>query len=513
MTNKKIVYLLFILLNCIYVIGAIAMNEGIFIYSLDDAYIHLSLAKNITEFGIWGVTKYEFSSASSSPIFTVILSSLMKIFGNSQYIILIFNLIISILIIHPVLKINSFLFDNIKIVNLLTIVELAILPLPVMIGMGMEHVLHILVFSYFLVFVLNYLKNKEDFNKILIIAPFLVAIRYESIFFISFFALYLLLNKEIKNAFFIMISSFLLISVFGIYSIIMGGYFFPNSLLMKGNYMILNIENLIFFIKRVLIRLYKKSHYIPLIVSSLLTLYYYNKINKSNLVLKHFSIILFLTIMAMLTFADIGWLFRYESYLVIPIISLLCKGILDFKSNQNYRIFGLNNKTLLIGLYILVSLITFRGLVAYHKAFFAHKNIYEQQIQTSNFIEKFYDKKKIVAFDIGAITYFNDIHLLDYAGLGSTRMVQVIRKGKLDSNFSKSIQNNYNIAIVGTSPNEAVIPSTWNFVGYTEIENNSICAGPRVHFYALKDDINEVKKNFKEFSTFKTKDTKVVISD
>jgi hypothetical protein len=41
------------------------MNGGSFTYALDDAYIHLAMAKNFP-LGVWGTTRYEFSSSSSS---------------------------------------------------------------------------------------------------------------------------------------------------------------------------------------------------------------------------------------------------------------------------------------------------------------------------------------------------------------------------------------------------------------------------------------------------------------
>jgi hypothetical protein len=54
----------------------------------------------------------------------------------------------------------------------------------------------------------------------------------------------------------------------------------------------------------------------------------------------------------------------------------------------------------------------------------AGKNIYDQQIQMSRFLHTYYNESKVMANDIGAITYYTKIDLLDVAGLGSTSVVQ-----------------------------------------------------------------------------------------
>ena len=72
---------------------------GRYIYPLDDAYIHLSMAKNFAEFQTWGITQYEFSSTTSSPLFTFLLAILIKVFGNWEYIPLVANTIAGIFLI------------------------------------------------------------------------------------------------------------------------------------------------------------------------------------------------------------------------------------------------------------------------------------------------------------------------------------------------------------------------------------------------------------------------------
>ena len=84
----------------IYILLMLSKTENNFTYILDDAYIHLAMAKNFALHGVWGVTEHSFSSSSSSPVFTFVLAGLIYCFGNYQLIPLIFNLGCAFLLIY-----------------------------------------------------------------------------------------------------------------------------------------------------------------------------------------------------------------------------------------------------------------------------------------------------------------------------------------------------------------------------------------------------------------------------
>ena len=72
---------------------SLEQNDGHLVYALDDPYIHMAIAKNFAKYGNWGVTKYEFSSSSSSLLWTLLLSFLFFIFGIDDRIPFILNVI------------------------------------------------------------------------------------------------------------------------------------------------------------------------------------------------------------------------------------------------------------------------------------------------------------------------------------------------------------------------------------------------------------------------------------
>src|SRR4029079_5892389 len=73
-----------------YEVQALRLN-GTFIYPVDDAFIHMELAKNLAFYGNWGINSHEFGAASSSILYTLILALLTKIFSAGMILPLVVN--------------------------------------------------------------------------------------------------------------------------------------------------------------------------------------------------------------------------------------------------------------------------------------------------------------------------------------------------------------------------------------------------------------------------------------
>jgi asparagine N-glycosylation enzyme membrane subunit Stt3 len=68
---------------------------GHFTFPMDDAYIHLAMAKNLAVHGVWGVTRHAFSSTSSSPLWTLLIAACFRVAGVWAPMPLLLNLVIS----------------------------------------------------------------------------------------------------------------------------------------------------------------------------------------------------------------------------------------------------------------------------------------------------------------------------------------------------------------------------------------------------------------------------------
>jgi len=102
-------FLLYFIIGILLTISIIN-NQSHFIYSLDDVYIHLSIAKNFVESSAWSVNGSAFSSSTSSPLWTFILSITYLISSINEYVPFFLNLLVAaflLLICYNLLKKTS----------------------------------------------------------------------------------------------------------------------------------------------------------------------------------------------------------------------------------------------------------------------------------------------------------------------------------------------------------------------------------------------------------------------
>jgi hypothetical protein len=79
-------------------------SGGVFMYPLDDTFIHMTVAKTLALHGNWGIAPGDFESASSSVGYTLLLAGLFRVFSIHAYIPFLINLVAAILVLWVVDK-------------------------------------------------------------------------------------------------------------------------------------------------------------------------------------------------------------------------------------------------------------------------------------------------------------------------------------------------------------------------------------------------------------------------
>ncbi len=173
---------------------------------------------------------------------------------------------------------------------------------------------------------------------------------------------------------------------------------------------------------------------------------------------------------------------------------------------------NLQNLTMAIGVLAIMAIAAYRFQFMHQPGLYSSKNIYEQQIEMSRFLGTYYKGEKVVANDIGAISFYSEVQLLDMVGLGSTDVAKVcVENANLPTKIFNEkyrsflidycAKNNYKIAIIYPSWFPVKVPSTWTPVASWKINNNKSAAINRVVFYALKpEEIKPLQQNLMNFN-------------
>ena len=520
---QKYLYLFLLVFTVItgfyFFLGWSQLPEGHrYIYPIDDVYIHLALAKNFAEYGVWSINTTGFDSASSSILYTLLLSFFIKIFGNWEYYPFLINVVSGYLTVYVIyLYFRDFYGEKELIWALFLFLPFTLLY--VMVLFGMEHTLHMFLISIAIYFIhKNILEGflGKSFAILLVIVFFLAIVRFESMFFSASLAFALFLRRKVMCGILVLIVGFLPIIIFGLISENQGGFFFPNSVMIKGNFpagehflyscwhLLLNgiLLNFSFY----------KWLFFPLLI---IFLYLFKKYKRSEIIelLQKETLIIAIVCTVILHSLFAILKYRYENYLMISLLLIIIPIISNFINEIRWKQFNFTIFNVIsfgsISFIVFISVYRF----GYHHQVlkFCSKGINEQQIEMSRFFHDFYGGEKLVANDIGAISYFSQVHLLDIVGLGSTEVAKVrvanknlpriegdLKMKKFISTFVS--EKNYRVAAIYPEWFQPV-PSEWIPVASWTIKKGSF--GPairRVVFYALKPyEIKPLQRNLMRF--------------
>ena len=211
----------------------------------------------------------------------------------------------------------------------------------------------------------------------------------------------------------------------------------------------------------------------------------YSKVNPPPVLFTKIKICLFAILFHMLG-ASIGG-YRYEAYLIGIGLLLTIEGYTYLLKNGSWTF----NLRMWMGASLLLWSFPFlvRCLFFTTNFVLSTQNIYQQQIQTARFLNTYYADDCIAANDIGAITYFNPISLLDFALIGDQKLYELFLQRDRNAELIGEVaqKRNVSIAAVYESFTYGLIPDEWIRVASWTIPHNFICADETVVFYAVSD--------------------------
>lgn len=215
-------------------VTVLCLNRGHFTYSLDDAYIHLSLAENISQ-GHYGVNAQEFSAPSSSIVWPFLLA-LGGISGVPlEWLPLMLNVVCSILIVSIWGLILDRLFNSLWLKLGLCGFMIVGVNMFGLLFSGMEHSLQVLSVIVVCLGILTLLQDDRLAPLLILALVFAPLVRYENLAVTFSACTMVFLSGRRKAAVAIFALSLCIPLVFSLWLHMNGVDWMPSSVLAKSD--------------------------------------------------------------------------------------------------------------------------------------------------------------------------------------------------------------------------------------------------------------------------------------
>jgi hypothetical protein len=515
------------------------MNHGHLIYALDDSYILMAMAKNFARHGVWGMTPFQFTSSSSSPLWTSLVAGLYWVFGVNTPTPLILNLLCATLLILAlrwVLVSLAPALPNFYVFAVL-ICTLFFSPILNLIFIGLEHTLHILLTLLLVSSAGRILAGKAPpagASKMTLIALGVAtsAVRYEGLFAVAVVAALLFLQRRVRLAVELAACSLLPALIMGAISVGHGWFWLPNSVMLKGNLPLGETHAVANFLAHAEVNtLYSGMRVVRLEgVALLLMLWRYAQQRVSEVrspesgagnedshsVQVWMMGIFVATATLHLLLAGTGWFLRYEAYLIALGLAVAAAPLWDFlQSLRPPHPFHLGSGAGLAAVAVLVfsaNLFWTAGYDAVWMTLPGMHDTYRWHYQMGTFVQRYYQGGRLVVNDIGAADFLADIHLTDPHGLADMEIARARLRhgGKLNAEFLDQLARSRGASVALVDENwmefsggafRRVIPSSWRLAGVWRFHNRVVLAPSGLSFYALDEDSKaKLIENLRKYS-------------
>lgn len=439
-------FALALLLGCqlLQLILAWHANGRAFAYPLDDAYIHLAMARTLAETGGLGITEHAFASASSSPLWLLLLAGGWWVFGPCVWLPLGLATSAGVLLLVAADRLwcRSGLSANARLLALSALVLLV--PLPTLANSGMEHTLH----AWLAVVLLDRLQRfgptsgRAERVGLLVVAAAFGAVRLESAFLLVVALGWLAWRRSVGMALLAGFAASLAWVLLGVVALRHGGFLLPNSIVLKGGRVpIPGIDPVQHGWLTGLRALLRRGH-IGLLVATLATLFGLGR-GRANAAALGSMVVVLLAVLLHVQWARLGWFYRYEAYLIAA--------AMVFAAPVVPTVLAACGPTARWGLGILLVATTGVMVPRAVRAFVdlprASAHTHRQNVQVGRFVGEHGNGRPVAVNDIGAVALLANAPVLDLVGLADTEVARARRAGTFDAAFVRELANRRGISL------------------------------------------------------------------
>ncbi len=397
-------------------------------FPLDDAYIHLAVARTLAETATWGVNPGDYASASSSPVWTVLLSVGFALIGPQPLLALFLNLGAAL----GVLAIAAGWLGREGVpsagiaAGLIALV--LILPLPFLAGIGMEHGLQLLLALWLVS------DRAAPPWRAGLLAAALTMTRYESVVLPVALALAAARDRRFPVAGALVVGPLLAVTGFGLFGTHHGATFLPAGVLLKASpgLAVLGI-------------LREAPGLVVLVVAVALA----GGPGRG---------VYLLAAAAQLLLGRVGWFYRYKAWLVGWGVLLLIPGA----ARPGWR----GRVALGVALIALVP----RAAEAIRRYPYAARFMADTDFTLADWLARDWAGSTVGVHNLGVIAWQGRVRVVDVAGLGTAPIAQAIADHRLTPEMTAQVLRDRGVAFVvgardwrggGTPPGVTELAAVW----------------------------------------------------
>ena len=399
------------------VLLSLLQTDGVLVYTLDDPYIHLSVAESILEGG-YGINAGEYASPSSSILYPYLLAAGLKL-GLGTYGPLViagtFSLFSTLLLAHFVAQVlqqnkaDLLSWTTFLVMGVASVLALNAIALPMN---GMEHSLHVFGVVLALTGLYDVLVEERTSQLWAALLGSLICatIRFEGLALVAGVGLALSLAGHRLAALTLVSLAASVLFAYGSYMTSLGLPFFPSSVMTKSQIASQASEGSLLslvksFVRNFLNALTSDRGVVMGIVAAIGLALCVDR--NTPLKFRIFLLAGLIVILGHLLAGRFGWFDRYEIYAVAAMF-VMCLAVLRHR--------GGTTAVLAFAMATLIYVTPYAITVIRSPA--AAANIYQQQYQMHRFVQDYYPAP-VAVNDLGWVAYQNENFVLDLWGLGS----------------------------------------------------------------------------------------------
>lgn len=497
--------------------ACLRVSDGRLVYVLDDPAIHLAIARNLAEHGTWGVVPGHFESASSSPVWTVVLAAGVAVLpAGDEALALVLNLVAGVAVLALLARAQTVLRPALRrpLDALATVfVAVVVLFLPAAAMVGMEHVLHLALLLAAVPLLLRPGPAPTRARAVLPYALVVVATltRLETAFVAAGIGAALVLDAlpwgrdaplpwrpVARRVVALGLASGLPLLAYGLVNTAMGQDLLPSSVAAKSAS--LNGADRIPQPRIVMERLTQDPLLVTLVGACIVlaVLGWRSRARWATL-----GTAVAVTAGLHVVLAQVGWYERYQLYLIgLAVLALAWAGRALPPSVRVER-------PHLVPLLVLVLVLTTTTKVSLTvDAPRAVADTYEQRYTAARFLARYYDGEPVATGELGYISLFHEGPLTDLLGLGDHEVL-VDRRRVRGEQERKALWDELvrrrGVRVAAIYPRTMLfeIPDTWISVGTWTLPREPITAYDRnFTFYAtVPEEVAPLTAHLREFQS------------